>query len=158
MFCLLSLLLWIIYLLVQLQKWILFCKNIYILLGKARITVILAFSLGALLTISEICREVDALSCVPGFNCQWFFPFLPSEALALPYIFKHSMAAFLVSSGPLCFFMHIFYTLQAGWKFIQEQREHGRSCSVCKPHFWGFCQCWNLHLSSGEFSRSSYVS
>lgn len=110
MFCLLSLLLWIIYLLVQLQKWILFCKNIYVLLGKARITVILAFSLGTLLTISEICREVDALSCVPGFNCQWFFLFLPSEALALPYIFKHSMAAFLISSGPfasLCiFFTH----------------------------------------------------
>lgn len=58
------------------------------------------------------------------------------------------MAAFLVSSVPHCFFMHIFYTVQAGWKFTQEQREHGRSCSVRKPHLQG----WDLHTSWGEFS------
>lgn len=84
----------------------------------------------------------------------FFSAFPPSEALALPFIFNHSMAALLASSAPLCFFMNIFYTVQAGWKFIQEQREHGRSCSVCKPHLQGFCQCWNLHTSWGEFSRS----
>lgn len=110
MFCLSSLLLWIIYLLVQLQKWIRFCKNTYILLEKVSITVILAFSLETVRTILEVCREVDALSCVTWLNSQLLFLYTSTRSPGINHTYL--IITWLLFSSQMFFFAssYTFFT------------------------------------------------
>lgn len=93
-------------------------KSIYILLEEVSITVILAFSLESVFTILGVCREVDALSCITWLNSQLLFLYTSTRSIStdstLLYIFNHNTVAFLISNVLLCFFIDIFYKVQAG--------------------------------------------
>lgn len=106
--------------------------------------------------------EKSAERCMPclmllSLIASCFSCILP-QALALPYIFNHNMVAFLISNV-LCFFINIFCKVHTGWKSLQEQRDCGRSCSVLKPHLWGFCSAGFLcRLSAVRWIRVDFPS
>lgn len=131
-------------------------KSIYILLEGVSIAVILAFSLETVFTILGVCRELDALSCITWLNSQLLFLYTSTRSIStdstLLYIFNHNMVAFLISNVLLCFFIDIFYKVQAGWTSLSEQRNL-EDLAVYETHISGALPLLNFCIGFPHHSE-----